>query len=40
MNFFNSILNLVDYEYYPIDSEDAVVNCIYLFLKGEDKLKT
>ncbi len=40
VNFFNSILNLVDYEYYPIDSEDAVVNCIYLFLKGEDKLKT
>ena len=38
VDYFNKILNLVDYEYYPITSEAAVVNCIYIFLKGEDKL--
>ena len=39
VDYFNSILNLVDYEYYPLTSESAVINSIMLFLKGQDKLK-
>lgn len=32
VDFLEQILNLVDFEQYPINSEAAVVNCIYLFL--------
>lgn len=37
IDYFNEILNLVDYEHFPLTSEAAVVTCLHIFLKALDR---